>query len=432
MQALRRDGKEITVELSITALRRGERYLFNGFVRDLTEKLAAEAQLHHALKMETIGQLTGGVAHDFNNLLTVITGYGELLLDRLPLGDPVRESVGEMKKAGDRAASLTRQLLAFSRQQVVVPRVLDLNAVVADMDKMLRRLIGEDVELASALDPALGPVKADPGQVEQVLLNLAVNARDAMPQGGRLTVETANVELDAEYARLHQEVRPGPYVLLAVSDTGVGMDEATRARVFEPFFTTKGPGKGTGLGLATVYGIVRQAGGHVEVYSEPGRGSAFKVYLPRAEASPSPAKSGGNPAGGPPGTETLLLVEDEDAVRALARHALRMNGYTVLEARDGAEAVRLAEGHRGRIDVLVTDVVMPRMGGRELAERLAAPHPEAKVLFLSGYTDDAVVRHGILEAEVEFLQKPFSPAALAAKVREVLARESPTRAGAAR
>jgi CheY-like chemotaxis protein len=337
-----------------------------------------------------------------------------------------------MKKAGDRAASLTRQLLAFSRQQVVAPRVLDLNAVVADVDKMLRRLIGEDVSLASVLDPALGPIKADPGQMEQVLLNLAVNARDAMPRGGRLTIETANAELDEGYTRLHAEARPGPYVLLAVSDTGVGMDEATRARAFEPFFTTKGPGKGTGLGLATVYGIVRQAGGHVEVYSELGRGSTFKLYLPRAGAMSLSGMPREGPPGRPSGTEVVLLVEDEDAVRALARHVLQAQGYTVLEARHGAEAVRCCEQHAGPIHLLMTDVVLPGPGGRELAERVTTLRPGVKVLYVSGYTDDAVVRHGVLEAEMAFLQKPFTVDALARKVREVLDRESPTPACAAR
>ena len=391
-------------------------------MRDVTERQRLEAQVRQVQKMEAVGRLAGGVAHDFNNLTQVITGYGELLLDRLPEVDPTRELVGEMKKAGERAAALTRQLLAFSRQQVIAPRVLDLNAVVADVEKMLLRLVGEDVALTTALDPLLGRVRADPGQVEQVLLNLVINARDAMPRGGKLTIETRNVELDEGYARLRPEALPGPYVLLAVSDTGVGMDEATRARVFEPFFTTKELGKGTGLGLATVYGVVKQAKGYVYLYSEPGRGTTFKVYLPRVEEEAEAVESRAPPSGSLSGTETLLLVEDEDAVRALTREILQMGGYTVLEAGNGAEALRLCERHGGPVHLLVTDVVMPEVGGRELADRLTALRPGLKVLYLSGYADDAVVRHGVLGSEVAFLQKPFSIDALARKVREVLNR----------
>jgi two-component system cell cycle sensor histidine kinase/response regulator CckA len=341
------------------------------------------------------------------------------VLGRLPTADPTRALIREVVAAGDRAASLTRQLLAFSRQAIIEPKLLDLKAVVADVDKMLRRILGEDIQLAVVSDPELGTVKADPGQIEQVLLNLVVNARDAMPQGGRLTVEARNVELDETYAREHPDAQPGPHVLLAVSDTGCGMDQATMSRIFEPFFSTKGE-KGTGLGLATVHGIVKQSGGHVAAYSEVGQGTTFKVYLPRVEQRPPLDKPRLEPAVMPRGNETVLLVEDEDGVRALVRHVLEASGYTVLEARDGAEAVWVAGQHGGRIDLLLTDVVMPRMGGREVAERLAASHPGVKVLYLSGYTEDAVVRHGILQAEVAFLQKPFSPASLTAKVREVL------------
>jgi CheY-like chemotaxis protein len=359
------------------------------------------------------------VAHDFNNLLTVINGYGELMLGRLPAGDPTRELVREVVAAGNRAAALTRRLLAFSRKAILEPKVLDLKAVVADVSEMLRRLIGEDIRLAVATDPGPGLVRVDPGQLEQVLMNLAVNARDAMPQGGLLTIEVRNVVLDATYVREHAEAQAGPHVLLAVSDTGTGIDAATLTRIWDPFFTTKGE-KGTGLGLATVYGIVKQSGGHVAVYSEVGHGTTFKVYLPREEKRQVSGKSIHGLTAMPAGKETVLLVEDEDGVRALARHVLQVCGYTVLEARDGAEALRLAGQHSGRIDLLATDVVLPRKGGREVAERLTALWPGLKVLFLSGYTEDAVVRHGILEAQVAFLQKPFTPALLAAKVREVL------------
>jgi two-component system cell cycle sensor histidine kinase/response regulator CckA len=377
-----------------------------------------EQQFTQAQKMEAVGRLAGGVAHDFNNLLTVINGYSEMVRDRLPPGDPARELVAEIARAGERAAGLTRQLLAFSRQQLVVPQVLDLNALVADTEKMLRRLIGEDVELAVDLEPDLGHVEADPGQIEQVLMNLAVNARDAMPQGGRLTIQTRNIRIDAAESR--PGGRPGPYVLLAVSDTGCGMSEGTQARLFEPFFTTKGPGRGTGLGLATVYGIVQQSGGHIDVESARGQGTTFRIYLPRVEALAPTRKSHQGVRLRPGGRETVLLVEDEAAVRALVRVVLREGGYTVLEARHGVEALRLAEQHTGPIHLLLSDVVMPELGGRELADRLAALRPGLKILYLSGYTDDAVLRHGVQEAEAALLQKPFTPDALALKVREVL------------
>jgi PAS domain S-box-containing protein len=391
---------------------------------DVTERKHLEDQYRQAQKMEAVGRLAGGVAHDFNNLLTVINGYGELVMAALPAGDPTRELVKEVVQAGDRAAALTRQLLAFSRKAILAPVVLDLKELIANLEKMLLRIIGEDITLAVVTDPGLAAVKADPGQMEQVIVNLVVNARDAMPQGGHLTIEARNVYLDETYARDHPEARAGRHVLLAVSDEGCGMDAATVARIWEPFFTTKGD-KGTGLGLATVYGIIKQSGGHVAAYSEVGHGTTIKVYLPRVDQRPRLGKSHQGLVVMPGGGETVLLVEDEDGVRALARHVLQQGcGYTVLEARDGKEALRMAEQHPGRIDLLVTDVVLPRMGGRMLAEGLAATHPEAKVLFLSGYTDDAVVRHGILEAQVAFLQKPFSPASLASKVREVLDSEA--------
>ncbi len=418
----RKDGGLIDVLLGVSPIKDAEGRLVgaSGISHDITEARRLEEQYRQAQKMEAVGHLAGGVAHDFNNLLTVINGYSDLLLGRLGPEDPMRGLLAEIHKAGERAGSLTRQLLAFSRRQVLEPKVLDLNAVVSDTEKMLRRLIGEDVLLAVVLDPVLGRVKVDPGQMQQVLLNLAVNARDAMPQGGRLTIETRNVTLDEDYARTHPDIRPGEYAMLAVSDSGVGMDGATKARLFEPFFTTKGPGKGTGLGLATVYGIVKQSGGSIEVYSEPGQGATFKVYLPRVQEPVSSGKSFYGLRTMPRGSETVLLVEDEDAVRALAGHVLRSCGYAVLEAADGRQAVQVAEKHRGPIDLLVSDVVMPHLGGRQLAERLVAGRPGLKVLFLSGYTDDAVVRHGVLGADYAFLQKPFTTAGLAQKVREVL------------
>ncbi len=384
----------------------------------------SEEQLRQAQKMEAVGQLAGGVAHDFNNLLTIIRGYSDLLLNGI-LGpdDVARDAVQEIRKAAERAAELTRQLLAFSRRQVLAPRVFVLNSVIHEMDKMLRRLIGEDVQLTSRLASDLGMVKADPGQIEQVLLNLAVNARDAMPRGGHLTIETANVQLDENYTRTHPEVQPGPFVMLAVTDTGCGMDAATQARIFEPFFTTKGPDKGTGLGLATVYGIVKQSGGSIYVYSEVSRGTSFKVYLPRHEEVAAASKDTNfipRAERGSQGQETLLIVEDDNSVRALTRTVLRSYSYDVIEAVDADDALHCVSQQTRPIHLLVTDLVMPGMSGRELAERLKGLRPEMKVLYVSGYTDDAVVRHGLLEAEVAFLQKPFTPSALASKVREVL------------
>ncbi len=394
--------------------------LYHETQRAYNELSQTQDQLAQASKMEAVGHLAGGVAHDFNNLLMVIMGRSELLLAGLDTGDPNRPALELIEQTAIRAADLTRQLLAFSRKQVLQPRVLDLNAVVSNMSEMLRRLIGEDIALVTVLGPALGHVKADRGQIEQIIMNLAVNARDAMPHGGRLTLETANVDLDAAYARKHVEARPGPHVMLALSDTGIGMDPKTQARIFEPFFTTKGPRKGTGLGLAMVYGIVKQSGGNIWVYSEPGQGTTFKIYLPRIEEAIESAQ--GRSALAPPlrGMETVLLVEDEDAVRDLARDILQARGYTVLEARHGAEALRISEQHPGPIHLMLTDVVMPEMIGRELADRLAVLRPETKVLYMSGYTDNAVVHHGVLDPGTIFLQKPFTAAVLARKVREIL------------
>jgi len=419
---LTREGREIPVSQVIVAHRyaNGEVQFFSTIMRDLTERRKLEGQLYQSQKMEAIGQLAGGVAHDFNNLLTIISGYSEVLLTRLPATDPASGLLEEIHKAGERAAGLTRQLLAFSRKQIIQPKVLDLNTLVSDVGKMLRRMIGEDVTLTTVLAPRLGRVKADPGQIEQVLMNLAVNARDAMPQGGKFAIETANVELDENSIQGRPEVQPGCYVLLAVSDTGCGMTKETKAHIFEPFFTTKELGKGTGLGLATTYGIVKQSGGYIYVYSEPGHGTTFKIYLPLVEDGVPSGKSHINPKTMPQGSETILLVEDEDAVRSLTRYTLQMQGYVVLEARDGEEALRVAEQHQGQIHLLMTDVVMPRMGGRQVAERLTQAQPALKLLFVSGYTDDAVVRHGVMASEVAFLQKPFTPSALTQKVRDVL------------
>src|SRR3989454_2815827 len=388
--------------------------------QEKAERKQLEQQLRQAQKMEAIGQLTGGIAHDFNNMLTVILGYSELLLKSLPTDAPLRDDVEQVKEAGERASLLTKQLLAFSRKQVLQPKVLDLNTVLTNMDRMLQRLIGEDIALVAVPAPGLWHVYADPSQIEQVMMNLAVNARDAMPNGGKLTIETANVQLDDAYAHQHGPVQPGSYVMLAVSDTGCGMDRETQARIFEPFFTTKEPGKGTGLGLSTVYGIVKQSGGYVWVYSEVGRGTAFKIYLPRGEGAVETVEPGVAPARTVRGSEMILLVEDDRAVRVLARSTLQAHGYTVLEAHHGKHALQVYEQHAGPIHLLVTDVVMPEMSGRELADRLKPSRPNMKVLFMSGYTDKAIVHHGELDPGAAFLQKPFTPDALARKVREVL------------
>jgi PAS domain S-box-containing protein len=390
-----------------------------GSLSDITERKRLEDQFRQAQKMEAIGHLAGGVAHDFNNLLTIIGGYSDMLLPELAPADPNREMVSEIRSAADRAAGLTRQLLAFSRQTVLEPKILDLNELVRDNEKMLRRLIGEDVQLTTDLDVALEPVKVDPGQLAQVIMNLAVNARDAMPTGGRLTVDTSSVALDAAVAATIPDAKAGQYVLLSVNDSGIGMTPEVRAHIFEPFFTTKAPGKGTGLGLATVYGIVQQSGGFITVESESGCGTTFKIYFPVAETA-SPARAGSVRRLLARGTETILLVEDEDAVRSMVRVALQRAGYTLLDASRGTEALRIASEHAGAIHLVMTDVVMPEMSGRELIERLAPLRPDIKVLYLSGYTDDAVVRHGVLQAEVAFLQKPFTMTTLTNKVREVL------------
>jgi two-component system, cell cycle sensor histidine kinase and response regulator CckA len=393
---------------------------------DVTDRKQLEEQLRQAQKMEAVGRLAGGIAHDFNNLLMVIQGYADLLIDRLREGDSARKNAEQIQTAAQRATSLTRQLLAFSRKQMLAPKVLNIYSVVTEMEKILRRLIGEDIQLECSSTTDLGLVKADRSQIEQVILNLAVNARDAMPQGGRLTIETANVELDSSFSHPPAVLAPGQYVMLAVTDNGCGMDSETQTHIFEPFFTTKEKGKGTGLGLATVYGIVKQSGGYVWVYSEPGRGTSFKIYLPRIveEASTGTRERQCEGKQLPRGTETVLLVEDEKGVRELTREYLQMSGYAVVEAEDGHTALELAAMHSGPIHLLMTDVVMPGISGRELADRVERLRPGIKVLYMSGYTDQAVVHHGILENDAVLLQKPFTVTTLASKLREILSAET--------
>ena len=392
----------------------------NGLQKEIAERKLVEDQLRQSQKMESIGTLAGGLAHDFNNLMTAVTGYSEMALRGLELTNPVRSKIDEIKKAGERAASLTRQLLAFSRKQVLQPKVLDLNTVVIGMSKMLPRMIGEDIELRIELAASLDRVEADPGQMEQILMNLAVNARDAMPNGGLLTIETRNVYLDGNYASRHAVVQAGHYAMLSVSDNGYGMDHETQAHIFEPFYTTKEVGKGTGLGLSMVYGIVKQSGGTIWVYSEEGKGTTFKIYLPRIDEVGMTEELGESSIAVQRGNETILLVEDEDIVRNLSKEILEDYGYAVVTAPNGQEGIRICRAFDGQIDLVITDVVMPQMSGRELAENVSVLRPDARVLFMSGFTNDAVVRHGVLVDDLCFIQKPFSPDALALKVREVL------------
>jgi two-component system cell cycle sensor histidine kinase/response regulator CckA len=418
---LNSEGREIPVSQLIVAHSgmAGDVRFISSVMRDLTERKKLEEQLRQAQKTECMGRLAGGVAHDFNNLLTVIAGYSEIALSNLPAQDPMRPSIQAISDAGVRAASLTRQLLTFSRQTVLEPRVLDLNEVVTGVTSILERVIGEDVLLRTVLDPAINCVKADPASIGQVLMNLAINASDAMPTGGNLTISTCNVSCESGHSATGPTVPPGQYVMLTTADTGSGMTPELTARIFEPFFTTKGVGRGTGLGLSVVHGIVKQSNGHIEVYSKLNAGTSFRIYLPAVEeqvTTPIPLDSGKSMGG----AETILLVEDEKAVRALALYAFKSRGYEVLTASDGVDAMLVAKECRGFIDLLVTDVVMPRMGGGELTEALRSLFPKMKVLYTSGYTDDAVVRHGIFRKDVSFLQKPYTPLSLARKVRAVL------------
>jgi len=419
----RKDGSALVVRVSGRSVADGDQgMVFELFAEDVTERRALEQQFRQSQKMEAVGRLAGGIAHDFNNLLMVISGYSEFLLERVGSDTTLRPPTQEIASAAERASSLTRQLLAFSRKQMLAPKVLDLNAVVTENLKMLTRMIGEDVDLVMIPAAQLGAVKADAGQIEQVIMNLAVNARDAMPTGGKLTIETANVFLDEDYARFHAPLKPGEYIMLAISDTGAGMDPETQSHLFEPFFTTKGL-KGTGLGLSTVYGIVKQSGGYIWVYSEPGKGTTFKIYLPRVAQRNEGAgivASRGEDSQAERGQETVLVVEDETNLRYLARQYLEKQGYNVLDAADGAMALQIAVAHPGAIHLLLTDVVMPGMNGRELAQRMVKIRPELKVLYMSGYTENVIGHNGMLDAGVRLLQKPFNLRDLKDKVREVL------------
>lgn len=417
--AVRKDGTEFPVEIGLGPLATKDGVLVSANIIDISARKRMESHLRLSQRMESVGRLAGGVAHDFNNLLTVILGNADVVIDLLPPDSPVIPKLEVIRKAGASAADLTRQLLAFGRQQMLQPRILELPEIMKKTEALLRRLIGENIELQISIDPQVGCIKEDPGQIEQVLLNLAVNARDAMPKGGRLTIEACNVELEESYQKQRPTVTPGSYVMLAVSDTGCGIDRETQLRIFEPFFTTKEVGKGTGLGLATVYGIVKQGGGYIWVYSEVAQGTVFKIYLPRVSQAAQPAKPEQADAESG-GRETILLAEDSEPLRSMARDYLESIGYSVLEAASGQDALQRATEFSGTIDLLLTDVVMPGMSGPELAHQIASLRPEVKVIFTSGYTDDAITRQGILDATVAFIQKPYRPKALSRKIREVL------------
>jgi PAS domain S-box-containing protein len=420
-RVIRKDGNIVWVSDTAVVVEGSDSHpIMEGLILDITERKVLETQLQRSHRMEAVGRLAGGIAHDFNNLLTIIKGYAELASNRSEITPALNADIQQIGNASERASTLVRQLLAFSRKQVMQPRAIDLNTIVLGLDSLLRRLMSEDIEMLTHCEDIVGTVRADPAQIEQVIMNLVVNARDAMPQGGRLTIETANVELDAIYARDHVTVRPGSYVMLAVSDTGIGMNQETQSHIFEPFFTTKGSGHGTGLGLSTVYGIVKQSGGYIWVYSEPGQGTSFKVYLPAVDSPIETKSSQPEAPAASKGTESILLVEDEEAVRELARMVLAKQGYAVIVAENPSHAEELAAKHGSDIRLLLTDVVMPGMSGHDLARRISARNPKIRVLYMSGYTDNVIASGGVLERGVSFLQKPFTPRALAAKVREVL------------
>jgi two-component system cell cycle sensor histidine kinase/response regulator CckA len=427
-RVIRKDGRVIWVsDTAVVVTGSDSRPVMEGIIVDITDRKLLEGQLQQARRMEAVGRLAGGIAHDFNNLLTIIKGYTELALARAKVQPELRTDIERIEDAAERAAGLVRQLLAFSRRQVLQPKVLDLNGIVVGLDKLLRRLMDEDIEMQTLVGKGVGTIKADPGQIEQVIMNLVVNARDAMPDVGRLTIETANVDLDASYAKDHATVRPGRYVMLVVTDTGIGMSADTVAHIFEPFYTTKESGRGTGLGLSTVYGIVKQSGGYIWVYSEPGKGSAFKVYLPRVDEPADALPAGKVPSAHRKGTETVLLVEDDPQVRELTRTVLAAQGYFIVEAASPEDAERIVENDGTEIQILLTDVIMPGISGRELAKRLTARLPRLRVLYMSGYTYNIMAHGGTLESGVAFLQKPFTPSTLVEKVREVLDAVIPAR-----
>jgi PAS domain S-box-containing protein len=423
----KRDGAEFPVEVSLSYIETGDGRFAIAFVSDISQRKRLEEQLNQSQKMEAVGRLAGGVAHDFNNMLTVISGYTRMILDELSPLDPLREYADEIGKAADRAGAITNQLLAFSRRQVIMPRVISVNSVISQTEKMLRRLLGEDIQLGLELHPEVSNIKADPTQIEQAIVNLAVNARDAMPTGGQIFIETANVHLDETYAKSHLGVQPGDFVMIAMTDTGHGMDAATRQRIFEPFFTTKEQGKGTGLGLATVYGMIKQSGGDIWVYSEPGKGTTFKLYFPRAVEGVAERTDSNNGATTHAGNETVLVVEDEKPVRDLTVRMLQQLGYKVLSAASGAEALEISNSFSGKIALLLTDVVMPQMSGQQVADVLLGTRPDLKVLYLSGYTESTVIHHGV-GSGVDFLPKPFSRETLSKKLAEMMVQAS----GAAR
>ncbi len=422
LPCLRKDGSVIFADIQTTSAVIDGLECNVGFFTDVTKRMQIEEQFRQAQKMEAIGTLAGGVAHDFNNILTTIIGYADLMLMTVETDKPLTEEIEEIKLAGERAAALTRQLLAFSRKQIVQPKILDLNKLLTGIEKMLVRLIGEDIEILIIPKSDLWKIEIDPGQMEQVIMNLVVNAKDAMPNGGKLTIETVNMDLGENYFTDHGivEKHPGSYVVLTVSDTGIGMDKEAQERIFDPFYTTKEKGKGTGLGLSTIYGIVKQNNGFIWVYSEPGQGSTFKVYLPKVKGDVKGEEKERTPVIKLAGFETVLIVEDDDSLRKLTQKSLQPHGYRILVAENGEDALRVSKEHEGTIDLLITDVVMPRMGGKEVAERLQPLHPQMKIIYMSGYTDDSIVHRGVLAPGLNFLEKPFSPAGLARKVREVL------------